>query len=76
MTDHRDEPIGTLFEAQVGRAPDAVVLVSDAGSLSYGELEARANRLARLLVGRGVGPECVVAVVMPRSAELVVALLA
>ncbi|MFI0717403.1 amino acid adenylation domain-containing protein, partial [Streptomyces inhibens] len=64
-----------LFEAQVGRSPGAVALVSDAGSLTYGELEARANRLARLLVGRGVGPESLVAVAVPRSAELVVALL-
>ncbi|MEU8680177.1 amino acid adenylation domain-containing protein [Streptomyces sp. NPDC048611] len=68
-----------MFEAQVGRSPDAPAVIWDAGSgvgsLSYGELEARANRLARLLVGRGVGPECVVAVVMERSPELVVALL-
>ncbi|MEU5157804.1 amino acid adenylation domain-containing protein, partial [Glycomyces sp. NPDC021274] len=69
------ESLPGLFEAQVGRAPDAVAVVSDAGCLSYGELEARANRLARLLVGRGVGPESVVAVVMPRSLDLVVALL-
>ncbi|MFI0712154.1 amino acid adenylation domain-containing protein [Streptomyces inhibens] len=59
----------------MGRSPDAVALVSDAGSLTYGELEERANRLARLLVGRGVGPESLVAVAVPRSAELVVALL-
>ena len=44
--------------------------------LSYGELNGRANRLARLLIARGVGPESLVAVVMERSADLVVALLA
>ncbi|MFI0717438.1 AMP-binding protein, partial [Streptomyces inhibens] len=69
------ESLPGLFEAQVGRSPDAVALVSDAGSLTYGELEERANRLARLLVGRGVGPESLVAVAVPRSVELVVAVL-
>ncbi|WP_460625008.1 amino acid adenylation domain-containing protein, partial [Kitasatospora kifunensis] len=65
-----------LFEAQVARTPDAVAVVFEGVEVSYGELNARANRLARLLVEQGVGPESVVPVVMERSAELVVALLA
>ncbi|MFE0752290.1 amino acid adenylation domain-containing protein, partial [Gordonia sp. NPDC058843] len=44
--------------------------------LSYGEVEARANRLARKLIGRGVGPDSVVALVLERSPELVIAVLA
>ncbi|MEW2180815.1 amino acid adenylation domain-containing protein, partial [Streptomyces sp. NPDC005406] len=65
-----------LFEARAALTPDAVALIHRATSLSYGELNARANQLARLLVGRGVGPEQYVAVALPRSADLVVALLA
>ena len=65
-----------LFETQVRRAPDAVALVCGAESLSYGELNARANRLAHWLVGEGVGPEKLVAVELPRSVDLVVAVLA
>ncbi|MGW2046484.1 amino acid adenylation domain-containing protein, partial [Streptomyces sp. NPDC001858] len=65
-----------LFEAQVARTPGATAVVSNGVELSYGELNARANRLARYLVGRGAGPERLVAVALPRSVELVVALLA
>lgn len=65
-----------LFEAQVARTPDAVALVFEGRSVSYGELNARANGVARLLVGRGVGPESLVAVMMDRSVDLVVSLLA
>ncbi|MGW2332289.1 amino acid adenylation domain-containing protein, partial [Streptomyces sp. NPDC001700] len=64
------------FEARVAACGGAGVAVSCEGeSLSYGELNAAANRLARLLAGRGVGPESLVAVALPRSVEMVVALL-
>ncbi|MFJ8620806.1 condensation domain-containing protein, partial [Streptomyces clavifer] len=61
-----------LFEEQVARSPEALA----AGSLTYGELNARANRLARALVELGAGPERFVAVSLPRGEDLVVALLA
>ncbi|MCC9312250.1 amino acid adenylation domain-containing protein, partial [Kitasatospora sp. RB6PN24] len=70
------DTLPALFEAQVARTPDAVAVSFEDISLTYAELNGRANRLARLLVERGVRPESLVAVAMPRSAELVVALLA
>ncbi|MEV7116694.1 non-ribosomal peptide synthetase [Streptomyces anulatus] len=70
-----DATVVGLFEAQVARTPDAVALIQGDVELSYAELDARANRLARLLVGRGIGPEAVVAAVFERTVDLVVALL-
>ncbi|WP_039830586.1 condensation domain-containing protein, partial [Streptomyces viridosporus] len=64
------------FERWVGETPDALALVCGDAEVSYAELNARANRLARVLVERGVGAESFVGVVLPRSVELVVALLA
>ncbi|MEW1780457.1 non-ribosomal peptide synthase/polyketide synthase, partial [Streptomyces sp. NPDC086777] len=65
-----------MFEEQAARTPHAVALTSGDQHLTYGELNGRANRLARLLVRHGVGPETVVALLMDRSTDLVVALLA
>ncbi|MFB7455143.1 non-ribosomal peptide synthase/polyketide synthase [Streptomyces sp. NPDC056188] len=68
-------PLPATFEAQVRATPDAVALTAGETTLTYGELNARANRFAHELIGRGVGPEQVVALVLPRSVELVVATL-
>ncbi|HEX2187603.1 MAG TPA: amino acid adenylation domain-containing protein, partial [Longimicrobiaceae bacterium] len=65
-----------LFEAQVERTPEAVAVVCGEASLTYRELNARANRLAHHLGGLGVGPESRVAVCVERSVELLVGLLA
>ncbi|MFJ4102811.1 non-ribosomal peptide synthase/polyketide synthase [Amycolatopsis japonica] len=65
-----------LFEAQVARTPDAPAIVFEDVELTYAEFDARANRLARWLVEQGVGAESVVAVSLPRSIDLVVALYA
>ncbi|AQA25888.1 amino acid adenylation domain protein [Rhodococcus sp. MTM3W5.2] len=64
-----------LFARQVERVPDAVAVVCGDRSLTYAELDRESNRLARVLISRGVGPETVVAVALPRSADLIVALL-
>ncbi|MFD8541683.1 amino acid adenylation domain-containing protein [Streptomyces rubrogriseus] len=65
-----------LFERQARRSPEATAVEFGEVRLSYAELNARANRLARHLVARGAAPGRFVAVALPRSAELVVTLLA
>ena len=65
-----------LVESQTLRTPDRVAVVDGSGSLTYRELDQRANQLAHYLRKSGIGPERRVAVCLARSPELVVALLA
>ncbi|MFE7029567.1 amino acid adenylation domain-containing protein [Streptomyces sp. NPDC057621] len=65
-----------LFERRAAASPDTTAVVSGEESLTYRELNSRANRLARTLIGRGIGPDAVVAAALPRSAAMVTALLA
>jgi amino acid adenylation domain-containing protein len=68
--------IHELCEWQAARRPEATAVAGQGVTLTYGELEARANRLARSLRRLGVGPEVRVALCVERSPEMVVALLA
>jgi amino acid adenylation domain-containing protein len=68
-------PLHELFEAQAARTPHSVAIVADAEQLTYVELNARADELARRLRGLGVRPETLVGVFLERSVELVTALL-
>ncbi|MGA4844525.1 non-ribosomal peptide synthetase [Streptomyces sp. G45] len=73
------EPTLDLIEAvrrQVAATPDATAVIGAEETLTYRELEARSNRLAHWLAGRGVAAESRVAVLLPRTVNLVVALLA
>jgi nonribosomal peptide synthetase DhbF len=75
----RDVPVSALpelFAAQVARTPDAIAVETAGDSWSYAELDIRSNRLARYLVGLGVGPERLVAIALPKSLEMVAAVLA
>ncbi|HTQ81482.1 MAG TPA: amino acid adenylation domain-containing protein, partial [Thermoanaerobaculia bacterium] len=68
----RRQRLHDLFAAQVERRPEAVAVVGAAGSLSYGELDRRSNRLAHRLRHLGVGPEVRVGLCMDRSIEMLV----
>ena len=64
------------FEEQVRATPEGVAVDCAGHSITYAELDSRANRLARLMFRRGAGPEKLVALMLPRSIGLVVAILA
>ncbi|MFE1288250.1 amino acid adenylation domain-containing protein [Streptomyces sp. NPDC058751] len=64
------------FEAQAARTPDRLALIGEHERLTYAEFNARANRLAHWLIEQGAGPEQLVAVKIPRSVDLMVAIYA
>ncbi|RLK54869.1 non-ribosomal peptide synthetase [Actinokineospora cianjurensis] len=68
--------IPARFAEQVTRSPEALALIAGSERLTYAEVDARSNRLARVLVERGARPGGIVAIGLPRSADLVVAVLA
>jgi amino acid adenylation domain-containing protein len=72
----RDLPLAQLVEAQVERTPGAVAVVCGSDSLSFAEVNARANQLAHELRARGAGPDRLVGICAERSVDMVVALLA
>jgi amino acid adenylation domain-containing protein len=71
-----DKCVHELFEEQVARTPDATAVVFEDRSLSYAELNRRANQLAHHLRGLGVGPDVLVAICVDRGLEMIVSLLA
>ncbi|MEE2059533.1 amino acid adenylation domain-containing protein [Rhodococcus artemisiae] len=68
--------LADLFDDQARATPDAVALVDGTDTITYRDFATRVNRLARLLIDRGVGPETVVALAMRRSTDLIVAMYA
>ena len=72
----KDDPLAQLVENQVERTPNAIAVVAGEQRVTYRQLNARANQLARALREHGAGPDQVVGVYVDRSTDLVVALLA
>ncbi|MEU5844568.1 amino acid adenylation domain-containing protein, partial [Rhodococcus sp. NPDC047139] len=66
----------SLYEEQVAASPEAIALVAGDEEVTYRELDSRVNRLARYLIGRGVGPESLVGLAIRRSIDLVVGMYA
>lgn len=78
-TDHplpADATLASLCAAQAERTPDAVAVIHGSQSITYAALHARANAVASRLTQSGVGPDVIVGVALPRSIEMIVALLA
>ncbi|MCA2718482.1 MupA/Atu3671 family FMN-dependent luciferase-like monooxygenase [Microcystis sp. M169S2] len=71
----QDQCIHQLFEAQVERTPDAIAVVFEGQSLTYAELNHRANQLAHYLQTLGVGTEVLVGISLERSLEMIIGLL-
>ena len=76
-TDHLPlQPVHALFSEQAAQTPDTVAVTCGSGALTYEQLDQRANQLARHLQKLGVGPDVLVGIHLPRSLDMMVALLA
>lgn len=71
----RTASIRTLFEAQVRRTPQATAIIAGRDKIGYGELNAAADAIARRLRATGVGPDALVGVMLPRTPQLLIAIL-
>ncbi|MCK4260520.1 MAG: amino acid adenylation domain-containing protein, partial [Halanaerobiales bacterium] len=72
----KDETIHVTFEEQVEKRPYNIALVYEDERLTYRRLNEKANQLARLLREKGVGPEKVTGIMIERSSEMIIAILA
>jgi tyrocidine synthetase-3 len=72
----RDKTIHQIFEERVKQNPDATALIFGDRSMSYGELNDKANRLARTLRKNGAGPDKAVGIMSGRSFELIIGIMA
>jgi amino acid adenylation domain-containing protein/non-ribosomal peptide synthase protein (TIGR01720 family) len=68
--------MATIFEECAARSPHSTAVVQGKSSVTYGELNQRANRLADCLIQKGIGPESLVGVALERSADMVTAIIA
>jgi amino acid adenylation domain-containing protein len=68
----KDKTIHELFEEQVEKTQDNIAVMFDNEQLTYGELNKKANQLARMLTDKGIGPDNIVAIMMDRSIELII----
>jgi amino acid adenylation domain-containing protein/non-ribosomal peptide synthase protein (TIGR01720 family) len=68
--------MAAIFEERAAQVPQAIAIVQGKRSMSYGELNQRANSLAHCLIEKGVGPESLVGVALERSADMVAAIIA
>jgi fengycin family lipopeptide synthetase D len=71
----KDQTIQRFFEEQVEKTPAQIAIVFEDKQLTYKELNEKANRLARMLRDKGVGPDKIVAIMMKRSLEMIVGIL-
>jgi amino acid adenylation domain-containing protein len=71
-----DKGVVDFFEHQVVRTPESIALTFGNSSVNYKELNERSNKLARYLIQTGIEPECVVALLLHRSVDMVIAILA